>query len=84
MVELKLLPYEELDDNWLSISIEMDLNRVDYSRSRYTMFDLLSDVGGLSGMFVSIFAVFMAVWNFNQLDNFLVSRLFKAKISHSE
>ena len=59
------MPYEWDDSNWLSVTIEMDLSRVDYSRTRYTAFDLLSDVGGLSGMLASIFSVFMAAWNFN-------------------
>lgn len=57
----------------------MDLNRVDYSRSRYTVFDLLSDVGGLSGIFFSVFAVIMSAWNFNSLDNYMVMHLFKQK-----
>ena len=63
--QLALLPYEWPDDIWTSVTIEMDQNRVDYDRARYTFFDLLSDVGGLSGMFVSIFSVFMGAWNFN-------------------
>ena len=62
---MNLLPYEHFDNTWISLTIEMDLNRVDYSRTRYTFFELLSDVGGLSGMLVSIFAVFMGAWNFN-------------------
>ena len=48
-----------------------------YDRTRYTVLDLLSDVGGLSGMFASIFTSFMAAWNYNQLDNFMVMNLFK-------
>lgn len=59
------------------MTVEMDLDRVAYSRSRYTAFDLLADVGGLSGMFASIFAVFMAFWNYNSMDGFLISKLFK-------
>ena len=59
------------------VSVEMDLNRVDFSRSRYTIFDLLSDVGGLSGIFFSVFALFMSAWNFNSLDNYMVQHLFK-------
>ena len=77
--EQKILPYERKDNTWLSITLEMDLNRIDYSRSRYTLFDLLSDVGGLSGMFASIFAFFMAVWNFNALDDFIVAKLYRMK-----
>ena len=61
----------------------MDLNRVSYSRSRYTAFDLLSDVGGLSGMFASIFSVIMIIWNYNALDSYLVSHLFKYRTKDS-
>ena len=74
------MPYEKPDNTWISITIEMDLDKVMFSRWRYTAFDLLSDVGGLSGMFASIFAVFMAAWNFNALDNYMVARLFKVRI----
>ena len=75
-----MLPYERGGLTWLQITVEMDLNRVDYSRSRYTVFDLLSDVGGLSGIFFSVFAVIMSAWNFNSLDNYMVMHLFKEKV----
>ena len=57
----------------------MNLNRMEYSRSRYTAFDLLSDVGGLKGMFAEIFVFFLAAWNFNAVDNFMVTKLFRIK-----
>ena len=72
-----MLPYEKDDLIHVSITLEVNLNAVNYSRSRYTAFDLLSDVGGLSGMFASIFAVIMIVWNYNALDYLIVSHLFK-------
>ena len=75
--ELKVLPYEWPDNTWVSVTVEMDLNRIDYSRSRYTVFDLLSDVGGLSGIFFSTFSIFMLAWNHNALENFMVAHLFK-------
>ena len=75
--ELKVLPYEKPDNTWISVTVEMDLNRIDYSRSRYTVFDLLSDVGGLSGIFFSTFSIFMLAWNHNALENFMVAHLFK-------
>ena len=78
ITEQKVLPYEKPDNTWLSVTFEMDLNRVDFSRDRYTVFDLFADVGGLSSMFASIFTVFMAVWNYNALDNYMSTRLFKA------
>ena len=73
------MPYEVDDKTWVSVTVEMDLNRMDYSRSRYTAFDLLSDVGGLSIMLTQIFAIFLAAWNYNVVDNFMVSRLFRIK-----
>ena len=75
--ELKVLPYEKPDKTWISVTFEMDLNRVEYTRSRYTLFDLLSDVGGLSGIFFSVFALIMSAWNYNSLDNYMVTHLFK-------
>ena len=45
----------------------------------YTLFDTLSDVGGLSGILMTIFALFMTAWNFNQFDNMMAKYLFKIK-----
>ena len=73
------MPYEIDDKVWVSVTIEMDLNRMDYSRSRYTLFDLLSDFGGISVTFVQIFAILLAAWNYNVVENFMVSRLFRIK-----
>ena len=73
------MPYERDDNVWLSVTLEMNLNRMEYSRSRYTFFDLLSDVGGLKGMFAELFVLFLAAWNFNAVDNFMVTQLFKVK-----
>ena len=73
------MPYERDDNVWLSVTLEMNLNRMEYSRSRYTAFDLLSDVGGLKGMFAELFVLFLAAWNFNAVDNFMVTQLFKVK-----
>ena len=77
LTEQRVLPYEKPDNTWLSITFEMDLDRMDFSRSRYTAFDLLSNVGGLSFIFASVFAVFMAAWNYNALDNYMATRLFR-------
>ena len=79
MVEQKVLPYEYDDNVWVSVSVVMDLNRMNYQRSRYTAFDLLSDVGGISGIFTQIFGIFLAAWNFNVVENFMVSKLFRIK-----
>ena len=75
----EVLPYEKLDNVWISVTIEMDLNLMTYERTLYTMFDLLSDVGGLSGILVTIFSVLITCWNYNSFENLLVSSLFNIK-----
>ena len=79
LVEQKVVPYEVDDNVWVSVSVNMDLDRMNYSRSRYTALDLLSDVGGIYGIFTQIFGIFLAAWNFNIVENFMVSKLFRMK-----
>ena len=79
-----LLPYERSDNVWISVTIEMDLNLMTYERTLYTMFDLLSDVGGLSGILVTIFTIIMTIWNYNSFDNMMVANLFNIKAKDAE
>ena len=74
-----MLPYEKPDNVWISVTIEMDLSLIAYERTLYTFFELLSDVGGLSGILVTIFTVIVSIWNFNSFENLMVSNLFKIK-----
>ena len=71
------MPYEKFDNTWISVTIEMGLNLILYERQVYTLFDMLSDIGGLSGMLVAFTSLMLATWNYNSFDNFMVSRLFK-------
>ena len=75
----EIMPYEKQDNNWMSITIEMDTGLMTYERTVYTLFDLLSDIGGLSGILFSIFLIIVGSWNHNKFDNMLVSRLFKIR-----
>ena len=75
----ELLPYEKRDNTWISVTVEMNLNLMTYERSLYTLFDLLSDVGGLSGILFTMFGAVITLWNFNSLNNLLVSDLFNFK-----
>lgn len=70
------MPYEQFDNGWMTVTIEMDLNRTDVARSRYTVLDLLAQFGGFIGIFGRIFGFFMAAWNFNALENYMVSHLY--------
>lgn len=78
------LAYEKKDNVWISVTIERNLDKAEYSRAIYTGFDFLSDVGGLSGLLMSFVALFVAAWNFNSFDNYMASHLFKIKRSGSE
>ena len=77
--KVDVLPFEMPDKFWVSVSFEMDLNIMQFERKLYTVFDMLSDVGGLLGILTSICALLNAIWNYQAFDNFMVSRLFKIK-----
>ena len=67
------------EPHWVSVTFEMDLNVMHIERSIYTVFDMLSDVGGLLGILTSFAAYLSQIWNFQAFDNFMVSRLFKVR-----
>ena len=73
------LPYERFDSTWVSVTLEMNLNVMNYERKVYTIIDMLSDIGGLTGIIATMFGIMNATWNYNAFDNFMVSRLFKIK-----
>ena len=52
---------------------------MNYERKVYTIIDMLSDIGGLTGIIATMFGIMNATWNYNAFDNFMVSRLFKIK-----
>ena len=74
-----VIPFEMPDKFWVSVTFEMDLNVTHIERKLYTVFDMLSDVGGLLGILTSIAVLLNAIWNYQAFDNFMVSRLFKIK-----
>ena len=75
----EVMPYEKFDNTWISVTIERSLNMMHYERKVYTGLELLSDVGGFNGMLLLLFGVISNIWNFNNFDNFMVTRLFKIK-----
>ena len=60
------------------------MSLIAYERTLYTFFELLSDVGGLSGILVTIFTVVVSIWNFNSFENIMVSNLFKIRKRHKD
>ena len=65
----------------MDIVIEYNLNQTVIARDGYKFFDLLSDLGGMQGILMSLIGYFIAFWNYNMLDNFMVTRLYKIKKS---
>ena len=62
---MPLMPYEFRDSAWVSVTIERDLSLTEHARYIYTFFDFLSDIGGLSGVLVTILAFVSAIWNYD-------------------
>ena len=74
-------PYEKDYDVQLDIQIEMNLNQLQIARDGYTLLDFFSDIGGILGIFVSASAIFLTIWNYNNFDNYLVSKLYRVETS---
>ena len=58
------MPYELPDNVWISVTIERDRDLIERERYIYTLFDFLSDIGGLAGILVPLFAIITDLWNF--------------------
>ena len=63
----------------IRVSLSPALKSVE--RSGYTILDLLSDVGGISGLLFSGAALLLSILNHNYFDNYMVSKLYKLRTS---
>ena len=63
----------------MDISFELNLDQIFIMRKCYSIFDLLSDMGGMIGILTGFFSSVAGIFNFNNFDNYMVSRLFKVK-----
>lgn len=80
--QTKITPYvvDVISDNLLEgIVVQMDSNLTVIERSGYVLLDFLSDVGGLLEILIRGLTVILSVWNFNYLNDYLVSKLFVPK-----
>ena len=55
----------------------MSSNMLEISRNIYTFLDFLSDIGGIQGIFISLGAFFFAYWEQYQLENYMISHLYR-------
>ena len=63
----------------MNITIELDLDQKFIMRKCYSFLDLLSEVGGMIGILMVFFSSVVSCFNYNNFDNYMVSRLFKVK-----
>lgn len=61
------------------VSVEINPDKEVVTREIYTWLDLFSDVGGLQGFLLWFIIIIVATANFNYLENFMVSKLFKVE-----
>ena len=62
-IETKLprnLPY--INSFWNSITYEMSLSRLSYTRTVYSYLDLLRDIGGLFSAIAPVFAIIVGIF----------------------
>ena len=60
----------------MAITLERNLNLKEVQRDGYTLLDWFSDIGGIQGILISIIGIFLSLWNYNYMDNFLTSQLY--------
>ena len=74
----------ERDEDYvqMEISVEMNFDQLVFARNGYTFLDYLSDIGGMTGMLMSLATIILAFWNYNMLYDSMVIRLFKLKPKH--
>ena len=63
----------------MDITFDRNLNLINIERDGYTIFDYISDIGGLQGILFSTFAIFLGFFNYNIFDNFMLKRLYQIK-----
>ena len=68
----------------MDLTVEVDKDMIIIARNGYTILDVLSDVGGLQGILLSFCFGLITIWNHNNFDNYLASRLFKVKVKYED
>lgn len=76
---LPQIPAENHDWTQMEISIEMNLDVTMVSRSYYSLLDVLSDIGGILQVLLTSITFSLIILNYQHIDNFLVTSLFKIK-----
>ena len=70
------MPFEKFSQVVAALGIYYNHDRSLITRSNYTSFDLLSDIGGLSSVIASTIVFVLSVINIDKFDNRMVEQLF--------
>ena len=76
--------YHAEEFQMMQISLEMNLDQLSIERQIYSSLELISDIGGIQAILLSLFGSILSVFNYNNFDTFLASRLFKLKKPQNE
>ena len=75
----------EWDENIIvNIQFEVSLDRVIVIRDGYTVIDIVSDLGGISSIFMAVFSLIIQIFHSNTLDEFLISKLYLKQNKENE
>ena len=61
----------------MELTFELNLDLAVIQRVGYTLIDLLSDIGGVQAILVTLISMFVWLCNYNNFDNHMASQLFK-------
>ena len=77
MTEFPHHSYEKDYNAKMDVTLGMNLDVIEIRRQHYEIVQLLSDVGGMQGILVSVFAFLISIWNYKMFDNNMVCNLYK-------
>ena len=61
----------------MNVTIERNLDLYQISRDGYTILDWISDIGGIQGILISAVGIVVGYWNYNILESYMVTKLFR-------
>ena len=71
------ISYDADDHTLMVISFEINPNLKRIIREGYTILDWFSDIGGLYGLAFTFASMTLSLINYNYLENYMVSKLYK-------
>ena len=63
----------------MEITFERDFEKQVIVRNTYNLFDLFAEMGGILCFSIFFASKFLNLWNYNDLDNYLVTKLYRVK-----